>query len=145
MKKSDIIKDKNYLNFIRSIKERIYQAQYEALKKVNKELLSLYWDIGRMIVDMQSKLGWGKSVVENVVNDLQMEFPGIRGFSVANLWRMRNYYIAYDADKNLATMSREISWSHNVTIMEKCKENLERKFYLIMTKKYGWTYRVLIN
>lgn len=145
MKKSDIIKNKNYLNFIHIIKERIYQAQYEALKKVNKELLSLYWDIGRMIVDKQNKLGWGKSVVENVANDLQMEFPAIRGFSSANLWRMRNYYITYDSDKNLATMSREISWSHNVAIMEKCKENLERKFYLIMTKKYGWTYRVLSN
>lgn len=145
MKKSNIIKDKNYVNFIRSVKERIYQAQYEALKKVNKELLSLYWDIGRMIVDKQNKMGWGKSVVENVAHDLQIEFPAIRGFSSANLWRMRNYYITYDSDKNLATMSREISWSHNVAIMEKCKENLERKFYLITTKKYGWTYRVLIN
>jgi predicted nuclease of restriction endonuclease-like (RecB) superfamily len=145
MKKSNIIKDKNYLNFIRSVKERIYRAQYEALKKVNKELLSLYWDIGRMIVDKQNKIGWGKSVVENVANDLQMEFPAIKGFSIRNLWNMRNYYYVYKNDKKLQTMSAEIGWSHNIAIMEKCKENLERKFYLIMTKKYGWTYRVLIN
>jgi len=145
MKKNNEIRDKDYSNFIRKVKERIYRAQYEALKKVNKELISLYRDIGKMIVDKQNKLGWGKSVVENVANDLQKEFPDVRGFSAANLWRMRNYYIVYQADKYLATMSREISWSHNIAILEKCNENLERKLYLMMTKKHGWTYRLLIN
>ena len=69
-----------YKTFFKEIKERIYRAQYDALKAVNKELINLYWDIGKSIVAKQSELGWGKSVVETLANDLQKEFPGIQGF-----------------------------------------------------------------
>jgi len=134
-----------YSAFLRQIKEKIYKAQYDALKKVNKALIKLYWDIGETIVAKQETLGWGKAVVENLAKDLQMEFPGLKGFSSANLWRMRNFYLVYSNNKNLATMSREISWSHNVAIMEKCKDEPEKQFYMMMAKKFGWTYRVLIN
>ncbi len=137
--------EKDYAAFLRQVKEKIYKAQYDALKKVNKSLIGLYWDIDKLIVNKQEKLGWGKAVVENLAVDLQQEFPGIKGFSAANLWRMRNFYLSFKDDEKLATMSREISWSHNVAIMEKCKDNLERQFYMIMSKKFGWTYRVLVN
>jgi hypothetical protein len=74
-------------------KGRIRAAQYEALKAVNKELIALYWDIGRMIVERQQETSWGKSVVENLAKDLQTEFPGIQGFSARNIWRMRDFYL----------------------------------------------------
>jgi len=74
-----------YKTFFKEIKERIYKAQYDALKAVNKELINLYWDIGKSIVAKQSERGWGKSVVETLANDLQKEFPGIQGFSARNL------------------------------------------------------------
>ncbi len=69
-----------YKTFLKEIKERIYKAQYDALKAVNKELINLYWDIGRSIVAKQGKLGWGKAIVETLAKDLQKEFPWIQGF-----------------------------------------------------------------
>jgi predicted nuclease of restriction endonuclease-like (RecB) superfamily len=83
--------------------------------------------------------------VETLARDLQNEFPGIQGFSSANLWRMRNFFLAYHDNEKLAPLVREISWTKNVIIMERCKDLLQREFYLKMTKKFGWTKDVLIN
>jgi predicted nuclease of restriction endonuclease-like (RecB) superfamily len=134
-----------YNEFLGTVKSRVRQAQYEALKAVNVQLIELYWDIGRMIVDKQSIEGWGKSVVEQLSKDLQAEFPGTGGFSSANLWRMRTFYTAYQDKANLAPLVREIGWSHNIVIMEKCKDDLQREFYLKMTRRFGWTKSVLIQ
>jgi len=76
---------KDYATLLSEIKQRIRAAQYEALKAVNKEMISLYWDIGRMIVERQQGDTWGKSIVEQLAKDLQAEFPGIQGFSVRNI------------------------------------------------------------
>ncbi|MEK6646657.1 MAG: PDDEXK nuclease domain-containing protein [Candidatus Firestonebacteria bacterium] len=139
------IAQNNYIEFLGEIKERIRNAQYNALKAVNKELIELYWDIGRMIVERQNQYAWGKAVVENLAKDLQNEFPGMQGFSVSSLWRMRLFYENYYNSLKLAPLVREISWSHNIVIMEKCKNNLEREFYIRMTRKFGWTKNVLIH
>jgi len=127
------------------VKERIRSAQYEALKAVNKELVGLYWDIGRMIVERQDVEGWGKAVVEQLAADLRTEFPGVGGFSASNLWRMKAFFEAYTGLEKLAPLVREIGWSHNLTILERCKDPLERKFYLRMTRKFGWSKNVLIH
>ena len=140
-----VVVNAEYKRFFKEIKERIYKAQYDALKSVNKELINLYWDIGKSIVAKQKKLGWGKSIVETLAKDLQDEFPGIQGFSSANLWRIRNFYITYQENKKLAPLVREISWTKNVIIMERCKDDLQREFYIKITKKFGWTKDVLIN
>jgi predicted nuclease of restriction endonuclease-like (RecB) superfamily len=108
-------------------------------------LIALYWDIGRLIVDRQQTAGWGKSVVEQLAQDIQAEFTGISGFSTANLWRMRAFHLAYAENPNLAPLVREIGWTHNLAILEKCKDDLEREFYLRMTRKFGWTKNVLIH
>jgi len=134
-----------YKTFFKEIKERIYKAQYDALRSVNKELINLYWDIGKLIVAKQDKIGWGKAVVETLARDLQKEFPGMKGFSSANLWRMRNFYLTYCSNEKLAPMVREISWTKNIIIMERCKDDIQREFYLKITKKFGWTKDVLIN
>ncbi|MBG1269361.1 PDDEXK nuclease domain-containing protein [Nostoc sp. WHI] len=127
------------------IKHRIRSAQYEALKAVNREMINLYWDIGQIIVTQQQGATWGKSVVEQLAKDLQAEFPGISGFSAANLWRMRLFYESYVNNEKLAPMVREIGWTHNLVIVEKCKDDLEREFYIRMTRKFGWTKNVLIH
>ena len=134
-----------YKTFLGEIKERIHKAQYDAFKAVNKELITLYWDIGRSIVAKQDKLGWGKAIVETLAKDLQKEFPGIQGFSSANLWRMRNFYLVYHPNEKLAPLVREISWTKNIIILERCKDDIRREFYLKITKKFGWTKDVLIN
>lgn len=102
---------KDYATLLGEVKQRIRSAQYEALKAVNKELISLYWDIGRMIVERQQGDTWGKSVVEQLAKDLQAEFPGMSGFSSSNLWRMKLFYETYASNEKLAPMVREISWS----------------------------------
>lgn len=133
---------KEYEHFLVDIKDRIRKAQYSALKAVNKELITLYWDLGKKITEKEE---WGKSIVETLANDLQKEYPGIKGFSSANLWRMRNFYLNYRDSEKLAPLVREISWAKNILIMEKCKEDSERFFYISMTKKFGWTKNVLIH
>ncbi len=135
----------NYRHLLMEIKQRIRSAQYEALKAVNREMINLYWDIGKIIVTQQQGASWGKSVVEQLAKDLQAEFPGISGFSAANLWRMRLFYESYVNNEKLAPMVREIGWSHNLVIVEKCKDDLEREFYIRMTRKFGWTKNVLIH
>ncbi len=140
-----ITKNSEYKTFVTDVKKRILQSQYEALKAVNKQLISLYWDIGRMIKERQNEYGWGKAMVENLAYDLQREFPGIKGFSVDNLWRMRKFYLRYKDNEKLAPMVQEISWAKNIIIMEKGKDDLEREFYMAMTKKFGWTKNVLIH
>ena len=140
MAKQSITKD--YRVFFTEIKEKIYQAQYEAMKQVNKALINLYWEIGKSIVEKQQKHKWGKSVVETLADDLQKEFPGMSGLSSRNVWRMRLFYVEYE---KLPPMVAEISWSHNIIIIEKCKEENARKFYIGMSKKYGWTKNVLVH
>jgi len=98
-----------------------------------------------MIVVRQYEPHYGKAVVERLAFDLQKEFPGITGFSVGNLWRMRAFFESYGNSQKLAPLVRELAWSHNVVIMEKCKEELEREFYIRMAKKIGWSKNVLIH
>ena len=76
---------------------------------------------------------------------MQKEFVGIKGFSERNLWNMRLFYLEYKDKPKLQTLSAEIGWSHNVAIFQKCKDNLEREFYLKSIVKFGWSYRVLNN
>lgn len=106
----DIIKNEGYHNFLKEIKERIYRAQYDALKVVNKELINLYWDIGKGVVEKQKEHGWGKSIVEKLAEDLQKEFPGIQGFSSRNIWNMKNFYVSYKDNQKLQPVVAEISW-----------------------------------
>ncbi|RHR62157.1 PDDEXK nuclease domain-containing protein [Parabacteroides sp. AF17-28] len=134
-----------YLDFRNEITARIRSAQYEALKAVNKEMIALYWEIGKRITEQQAALGWGKSVVENLSRDIQKEFPGIKGFGVSNMWDMARFYTEYQSNEFLQPLVGEISWSKHIVILTKCKETQQRQFYILATKKYGWTKDVLIN
>jgi len=134
-----------YGTFLEEIKQQVYRSQSQALKEVNKELLGLYWFIGKSITVRQGQSGWGKSVVSTLSEDLQKEFPGIKGFSGSNLWRMKGFYETYGKNEKLAPMVREIGWSHNLVILERCKDDGEREFYIGMVKKYGWTKNILIH
>jgi hypothetical protein len=82
---------RDYQSLLLALKERIRSAQLQALRSVNREQISLYADIGRLIVDKQQGATWGKSVVTTLASDLSQEFPGVNGFSAANLWRMKGF------------------------------------------------------
>ncbi|WP_218050098.1 PDDEXK nuclease domain-containing protein [Bacteroides faecis] len=143
--KNSSILSPEYLNFKNEITARIRSAQYEALKAVNKEMIALYWEVGKRITEQQTALGWGKSVVENLSRDIQKEFPGIKGFGVSNMWDMARFYTEYQSNEILQPLVGEISWSKHIVILTKCKETRQRQFYILATKKYGWTKDVLIN
>jgi predicted nuclease of restriction endonuclease-like (RecB) superfamily len=132
-----------YPALLKEIKERIRSAQYEALKAVNKELVTLYWDIGQMIVTRQFTEKKGMAVVERLSGDLQIGFPGISGFSTRNIWYMREFYQAYSGNAKMQPLVAEIGWTHNLIIMSRCDSELEREFYIRMTKRHGWSKNTL--
>lgn len=142
MKEMEIV---DYEPFVADVKNMIHQKQYHVLKSMNTETINLYWEIGEGIYIQQTEKGWGKSIVKVLSRELQAEFPGAKGYSAANLWRMRNFYLTYRNSEKLAPLVREISWTNNVVIMEKCKDDLQREFYIQMAKRYGWTKRILAN
>lgn len=132
----------DYKDFLQEIKWAIEQAQYRALSAVNKELVKLYRTVGKMISE---KNEWWKNVIENLSKDLSFEYPWIKWFSSSNIWRMVNFYDTYKDNEKLATLSGEISRSNNVAILEHCKDDFQREFYIKSCKKFGRSYRVLIN
>ncbi|MBU1262614.1 hypothetical protein KJ640_06680 [bacterium] len=137
--KFDLTNRSEYVQFLNELKERIRIAQTKAVLAVNKELISLYWDIGKSIVEKQEQMGWGMSVVKQLAEDLRRDFSDLKGFSPSNIWRMRAFYLAYtegvkklaqpvreNSSKELAQLVRdidgvnlpqvvtEIPWGHNV-------------------------------
>jgi predicted nuclease of restriction endonuclease-like (RecB) superfamily len=135
----------DYAKLLKDIRELVRATQLESLKFVNKQLISMYWNIGKMIVERQADESWGKSVVEKLSKDLRKEFPKMTGLSATSLWYMRNFYLAYYQNEKLPPLVGEIGWSHNRVILDKCKDDLEREFYVRMTRKFGWSKNVLIH
>jgi len=146
-----------YEEFLRDLKARIHSAQIKAALSVNQELIRLYWEIGKAILERQEQAGWGNAVVERLAKDLRHEFPELTGFSRSNIWRMRAFYLAYTREiQKLAQPVREldgvnlpqvvapIPWGHNVVLLEKVKDSVERLWYALQTIEYGWSRAVLV-
>src|SRR6266516_2123649 len=87
-----------YAELLEELKGRVRTAQLKAALSVNREMIQLYWDIGRLIVERQEREGWGKAVVDRLAKDIQKAFPGLGGFSPSNVWRMRAFYLGYTKD-----------------------------------------------
>jgi len=132
-----------YGKLLTELKTRIHTAQYAALRAVNKELITLYWDIGQLIEERQETEGWGKAVVERLSADLRAEFGEKSGFSGRNLWYMRTFYLEYKEQAILQPLAAEIAWTKNTLILDRCQNPLQREFYLRATARFGWTRRVL--
>ncbi|WGS49959.1 PDDEXK nuclease domain-containing protein [Paraburkholderia sp. D15] len=127
------------------VKARIQSAQYAALRAVNKELVGLYWDIGKLIVERQKDATHGAAIAEQLAGDLRDAFPGVGGFSRRNLFYMREFYLLYRSDAKVQPLVAQVGWSHNLIILQRCKVAQEREFYLRMTRKLGWSKNVLVH
>ena len=103
----------DYFRVLEEITNRVRAAQYEALKAVNRELIALYLDNGRIIATRQQDDSWGRSGFERLASDLRKEFPGIAGFSASHLWKMLSFYLSYKAKEKLAPLVRGIGWSRS--------------------------------
>lgn len=137
--------DKNYNNFIKELKSKIYSAKSNAILSVNRLMIELYFEIGKEIVSNQEALGWGKAVVEQMSKDLISEFGEKSGYSSSNLWRMRNFYLSYKDNEKLAQLVREISWGQNIIIFEKCKDAEIKEYYIKNSIEFGWNRNVLMH
>lgn len=135
----------DYAALLAEVKERVRSAQYAALKAVNKELVGLYWDIGRLIVRRQANAAHGAAIAEQLAADLRQEYPGVSGYSRRNVFYMREFYLAYRASPKVQPLVAQIGWTQNLIILQRCKDPLKREFYIRMTKKFGWTKNVLIH
>jgi predicted nuclease of restriction endonuclease-like (RecB) superfamily len=148
----------SYPVLLEDIKSRIRSARIKAALSINRELIELYWDIGKCITERQKQEGWGKSVVERLATDLRNEFLQISGFSSRNIWRMRAFYLAWTEEvqkltqvvavldgENLPQPVAEIPWGHNILLLEKIKHPPERLWYAVNTKEFGWSRAVLTH
>ncbi|HAM38061.1 MAG: hypothetical protein A2474_02980 [Elusimicrobia bacterium RIFOXYC2_FULL_34_12] len=145
MSENRIVLDKTYLNFLNEIKHKIASARIQASRHLNKELIELYWDIGKTIIEKQKQYGWGQSIVEKLANDLQNGFPNLRGYSSRNLWDMRRFYDTYKDSSILRQLVAEIPWGHNLMIINKISNMKEREYYIKSSRDMGWSRNVLLN
>ncbi|MGA3170304.1 MAG: PDDEXK nuclease domain-containing protein [Chthoniobacteraceae bacterium] len=159
-----------YASLLTGLKARVRAAQVRAAVSVNRDLILLYWDIGKIIVEAQKTKGYGKRVVERLAKDLHGAFPNMDGFSPRNVWRMRAFYVAWTEEresrqepggnldaKNLPQLVAElegqklpqpvaeIPWGHNVLLLEKIPNAILRLWYASKTVEYGWSRAILAH
>lgn len=135
---------KEYVQTLSTIKKQVQEAQIKTALAANKELLKLYWYIGQTIVEKQSIHEWGTSLIEQLAEDLQNEFPGVGGFSPRNIFRMRAFYLAYEKVPQPVAQITDlpvfsIPWGHNTVLLEKIKDIDRRLWYAKKTIEDGWS------
>ncbi len=140
---SDNLIPKRYKGEFDEIIEIIRNANENAFRAVNRELINMYWHIGEYISHRVADGGWGKAVVKEFSGFIQSHFIGVKGFSAQNIWRMKQFYETYRNKEKLSPLVREISWSNNVLIMMAAKTDEEREFYLVLSSKYNYSKREL--
>ena len=133
-----------YEEFLRGLKQRIQQARLHAVLAVNRELVLLYWSIGRKILTRQHRDGWGTKVIERLAKDLYHEFPDVKGFSRTNLLYMRAFAEAWADESIVQQVVGQIPWGHNVRILDMIKTPAERLWYVQQTIANGWSRNVLV-
>lgn len=134
-----------YDDFLRDLKERVRQAQIRAALSVNRELVLLYWRIGRDILVRQSTQGWGARVIDRLSRDLREAFPEMKGFSPRNLKYMRAFAEAYQDEVFVQEVLAQISWYHNITLLDKVANAPQRQWYIEQTIEHGWSRNVLVH
>ena len=132
-----------YGPLLADLKARVRAAQVRAALSVNRELILLYWSIGRDILRCQQTEGWGAKVVERLAGDLRAEFPEMRGLSRSNLLSMRAFAEAYSDDTIVQQLVGQLPWGHNVLLLTKLKDAGQREWYARQTLAHGWSRAVL--
>ena len=138
----DNIEISKYKEILENVKKEIIKSQYRAMQIVNKELIFMYWHIGKIILENGK---WGNKFIDNLSIDLKMEFPNIQGFSIRNLKYMKKIALEYPDFEFVQEVLAQITWYHNVILMDKIKNTEERKWYINETIKNGWSTNVLKN
>ncbi len=166
---NDLTSSQTYADFLAQIKAQIKSSQAKAALAVNSALIQMYWNIGEMIAEKQAENSWGNNIIEQLAADLKKEFPGISGFSRANLFFIRRFYLFYADEKvqqavrlltdgeisaqqsvalsrdfaNVGTFLSQIPWGHHILILTKVKEKEAALFYVRQTIEHNWSRAVL--
>jgi predicted nuclease of restriction endonuclease-like (RecB) superfamily len=136
---------KGYDSFLSELKDRIRHAQLRAALSVNRELVLLYWSIGRDILVRQEEQGWGAKVIDRLAADLRKAFPEMNGFSPRNLKYMRAFAEAWPDEAIVQQLVAQIPWGHIVRILDYVKAPPEREWYIRQTIENGWSRNVLVH
>lgn len=163
--------DRRYGQILQGLKEKIRQARLQAAIAVNSQLLQVYWEVGKLILDEQGKMGWGARIIDKLAADLKMEFNDIKGFSARNLKYMRAFAEAYpgflqpDVLQNTDNQSQTIvqappaqleptstntlfirlTWYHHTTLLDKVRDPEIRQFYIQLAAEHGWSRDMMVH
>lgn len=148
----------NYATLLKQVKARVALAQKKAIYSANEEMLSMYWDIGKLLCESQKQIGWGNNALEQLANDLKNDYPKVKGFSKRNCQVMIQFYNEYNqqltnaqpAVAHLQAASivlpiKQLSWSHNIILIQRVKDLKARYWYMIQCLKSGWSRNFLIE
>jgi len=136
--------NENYIALLEGLKDRIRSSQLRAAIAVNQQMLLLYWQIGREILQRQEAEGWGSKVIDRLSRDLKQEFPDMKGFGARSLKYMRAFAEAYPDETFVHQTGAQIPWRHNCIILEKVKDPEARRWYIQQTIDHGWSRNVLV-
>jgi predicted nuclease of restriction endonuclease-like (RecB) superfamily len=145
---TDKLENSQYHDFLIKIKQKIQTAQIKAHIQVNRELLKLYWDIGKMISNKQKLSSWGDGFLKQMSKDLQKEFPNMKGFSHRNLKYIKQWFNFWSQEtkgKQVVSQIYSIPWGHNILIIQKCKNVDEAIFYITSTVQNNYSRAVLLH
>ena len=133
-----------YADWLTSLKTRIHHARQRAALAVNQELIGLYWQIGRDILQRQAEQGWGKKVIDRLSRDLRTAFPEMKGLSPRNLQYMRTFAEAWPGPEIVQQAVAQLPWGHNVILLDKVGTPEARRWYALKAIEHGWSRNVLV-
>ncbi len=136
--------DKSYIDTLNTLKQKIKTVQLKASLAVNSEMLLLYWEIGKTILEKQEQEGWGAKIIDNLSRDLRVSFPEVKGFSVRNLKYMRKFAETYPDSQFMQQLLHKLPWGHNVILIDKVKSPEERLWYANKAMEHGWSRNILV-
>jgi predicted nuclease of restriction endonuclease-like (RecB) superfamily len=134
----------DYAAWLADLKTRIHTAQQRAALAVNRELVLLFWQIGRDILERQAKQGWGAKVIERLAHDLRTTFPDMKGFSPRNLKYMRAFAEAWQDIDFVQAVLAQLPWYHQLALLDKLRSEEERRWYAAKAIENNWSRNVLV-
>lgn len=134
---------KNDLSSIANLIDIINISRQNALRRVNEELINMYWQVGKYLSDASEETNFGDAYIDNISVQIQSAFPGIKGFNRRGLYRMKKFYETYKDDEFVTTLLSQISWSNHLAILSKAKSVEERHFYITLCIKENYSAREL--
>jgi predicted nuclease of restriction endonuclease-like (RecB) superfamily len=141
--KTDLVTQSSVQASFVEVVDLIRQARQRAFQAVNTELIDLYWRVGEYISRKLEKAAWGEGVVEQLAEYIVKQHPDLKGFTRPNLFRMRQFHETYRHDEKVSPLLRQLSWTHNLMILSRCKRPEEREFYLRLAIQERWSSREL--